>query len=58
VLAGARLTRDVPVDHLLTHDDVELNETSLIVRMRHLQEKTVGGSVPDLDELRSLVTSS
>jgi hypothetical protein len=37
---------------------VELDETSLIVRMRHLQEKTVGGSVPDLDELRSLVTSS
>jgi predicted homoserine dehydrogenase-like protein len=58
VLAGARLTRDVPVDHLLTHDDVELDESSLIVRMRHLQEKTVEGAVPSLDELRSLLAAS
>ncbi len=56
VLAGARLTRDVPVDHLLTHDDVELNDTSLIVQLRRLQEKTVDGSL-DLDQLRSLLAT-
>jgi len=56
VLAGARLKRDVPVDHLLTHDDVELDESSLIVALRRLQEKTVEGSLPTLEELRSLLT--
>jgi len=44
------------VDHLLTHDDVELNETSLIVQLRHLQEKTVEGSL-NLDQLRSLLAT-
>src|SRR4051794_13901198 len=56
VLAGARLKRDLPVDHLLTHDDVELDESSLIVALRRLQEQTVQGSLPTLDELRSLLT--
>ena len=55
VLAGARLTRDVPVDHLITHDDVELDESSLIVKLRRLQEQTVQGSA-DLDELKSLLS--
>ncbi len=55
VLAGARLTRDVPVDHLITADDVELDESSLIVQLRRLQEQTVQGSAPSLEHLRSLV---
>ena len=55
VLAGARLTRDVPVDHLITTDDVELDESTLIVRLRRLQEQTVAGATPDLDALRALV---
>jgi len=55
VLAGARLTRDVPVDHLITVDDVELDESSLIVRLRALQEQTVAGSEPDLEQLRAML---
>ena len=58
VLAGARLTRDVPVDHLLTHDDVELDESSLIVRLRRMQEETVEGSIPTLDDLKTLLASA
>jgi predicted homoserine dehydrogenase-like protein len=57
VLAGARLTRDVPVDHMLTYDDVELDESSLIVGLRRLQDQSVEGSLPTLDELTSLVAS-
>jgi predicted homoserine dehydrogenase-like protein len=57
VLAGARLTRDLPVDHMLTYDDVELDESSLIVGLRRLQDQSVEGSVPTLDELKSLVAS-
>ena len=55
VLAGATLTRDLPVDHIITRDDVELNESSLIVQLRALQERTVAGSVPDLGELKALL---
>ena len=58
VLAGARLTRDVPVDHMLTHDDVELDDSSLIVRLRRMQEQTVEGSLPTLEELKSLLDSA
>ena len=57
VLAGARLTRDVPVDHMLTYDDVELDESSLIVGLRRLQDQSVEGALPTLDELTSLVAS-
>ncbi len=57
VLAGATLRHDVPVDHLLTHDDVELDQTSLIVRLRQLQEQAGEGSTPDLVGLRSLLAS-
>ena len=54
VLAGATLTRDVPVDHLLTYDDVELPEDSTIVRMRRHQEALAdGAAVPTLSELRA-----
>ncbi len=57
VLAGARLTRDLPVDHMLTYDDVELDESSLIVGLRRLQDQSVEGSMPTLDELTALVAS-
>jgi predicted homoserine dehydrogenase-like protein len=33
VLSGAVLKRDVPTDHTLTYDDVELDERSVIVRI-------------------------
>ena len=57
VLAGARLKRDVPVDHILTYDDVELDETALIVRMRRIQESMAkdGIAAPSLTELSSLL---
>ena len=57
VLAGARVTRDLPVDHMLTYDDVELDESSLIVGLRRLQDQSVEGAMPTLDELTALVTS-
>jgi len=52
VLAGATVTRDVPVGHLLTYDDVELLEDSVIVRMRRIQESMDTQDAPDLAELR------
>ena len=57
VLAGARVTRDLPVDHMLTYDDVELDESSLIVGLRRLQDQSVEGAMPTLDELTALITS-
>ena len=39
VLGNAMLTRDVPVGDMLTYDDVELDESSAIVRMRRLQDQ-------------------
>ncbi len=57
VLAGATLKHDVPVDHTLTYDDVELDESSLIVRMRRIQESMAqeGSEVPHLSELSALI---
>jgi predicted homoserine dehydrogenase-like protein len=57
VLAGATLKHDVPVDHTLTYDDVELDESALIVRMRRIQEAMVdgGGGVPDLAQLSAMI---
>jgi predicted homoserine dehydrogenase-like protein len=57
VLAGATLKRDVPVDHTLTYDDVELDESSLIVRMRRIQDSMDqdGAAVPDLAGLVALI---
>lgn len=54
VLSGAVLTRDVPVDHVLTYGDVALEESSLIVRMRRIQEAmdTPGAEVPALGDLQ------
>lgn len=38
---GAVLKRDVPIDHPVTYDDVELNEDSTIFHLRRLQDQLV-----------------
>ncbi len=58
VLAGAQLKHDVPRDHMLTYDDVALDEGSLIVQLRRLQEASVEGSLPTLDELKALLNGA
>jgi predicted homoserine dehydrogenase-like protein len=56
VLAGARLVRDVPADHMLSYDDVELDEDSLIVKMRRYQEAMARAEdVPSLKELQAAI---
>jgi predicted homoserine dehydrogenase-like protein len=55
VLAGATLKHDVPVDHLLTYDDVDLDETSTIVRLRRMQDAMAETGMPSLDDLAALV---
>ena len=55
VLAGATLKHDVPVDHLLTYDDVELDESSTIVRLRRMQDAMTESGMPSLDDLAALV---
>jgi predicted homoserine dehydrogenase-like protein len=55
VLAGATLKHDVPVDHLLTYDDVELDESSTIVRLRRMQDAMAESGMPSLDDLAALV---
>ena len=57
VLAGARLKREVPVDHLLTYDDVELDESSLIVQLRQLQDRASSGPLPSLTDVASLLAA-
>jgi predicted homoserine dehydrogenase-like protein len=39
LLAGARLTRDVAVDHILTYDDVEIDTSTTIAQLRALQDR-------------------
>ncbi len=39
LLAGARLTRDVEVDHILTYDDVEIDSNTTIAQLRALQDR-------------------
>ncbi len=54
VLSGAVLKRDVPTDHTLTYDDVELVEDSVIVKMRRIQEAMSKDTTPpSLQELRA-----
>ena len=43
LLAGARLTRDVDVDHLLTYDDVEVDTGTTIAALRALQDRLLEG---------------
>ena len=44
LLAGARLTRDVDVDHLLTYDDVEVDTSTTIFALRGLQDRLLDGT--------------
>jgi predicted homoserine dehydrogenase-like protein len=39
LLAGARLTRDVEVDQLITYDDVEIDTSTTIAQLRALQDR-------------------
>jgi predicted homoserine dehydrogenase-like protein len=55
VLAGATLRHDVPVDHLLTYDDVELDEGSKIVQLRRMQDAMAEAGVPSLDDLAAVL---
>jgi predicted homoserine dehydrogenase-like protein len=43
LLAGARVTRDVDVDHLLTYDDVEIDTSTTISQLRALQDRLLEG---------------
>jgi predicted homoserine dehydrogenase-like protein len=43
LLAGARLTRDVPGDRILTHDDVEIDTGTTIAQLRALQDRLLDG---------------
>ena len=52
------LTRDVPVDQMLTYDDVELNEASTIVQMRRIQDAMAKDAPPpSLTDLRAKLAS-
>lgn len=55
VLAGARLKRDVAADQMLTYDDVDLDESSLIVQLRRLQDAAGTGALPSLSEVSALL---
>ncbi len=55
VLAGARLRRDLGVDEVVTYDDVELDESSTIVRLRALQDDMGTSGAPSLEELGALL---
>src|SRR5215218_1173898 len=43
LLAGARVIRDVDVDHVLTYDDVEIDTSTTIARLRALQDRLLEG---------------
>ena len=55
LLAGARLTRDVDVDHILTLDDVEIDSSTTISQLRVLQDELLAnptdGPVQGLDRI-------
>lgn len=55
VLAGARLTRDVPAGTLLTGEDVELEQSSTIVALRRLQDSLITGTAPSEASLRRVL---
>src|SRR5215210_9006007 len=46
LLAGARVTRNVDVDHLLTYDDVELDTSTTIYQLRALQDQLLATEPP------------
>lgn len=41
LIAGSKLVRDVPAGHVLTYDDVELDESRPLVAMRRLQDSLI-----------------
>ncbi|HLU60114.1 MAG TPA: SAF domain-containing protein [Pseudonocardia sp.] len=43
LLAGARLTRDVRQDEVITQDDVEIDTTTTIAQLRALQDRLLDG---------------
>jgi predicted homoserine dehydrogenase-like protein len=43
LLAGARVIRDVDVDHVLTYDDVEIDTSTTIAQLRALQDQLLDG---------------
>jgi predicted homoserine dehydrogenase-like protein len=43
LLAGARVIRDVDVDHVLTYDDVEIDASTTIAQLRALQDQLLEG---------------
>jgi predicted homoserine dehydrogenase-like protein len=43
LLAGARVIRDVDVDHVLTYDDVEIDTSTTIAQLRALQDRLLEG---------------
>jgi predicted homoserine dehydrogenase-like protein len=43
LLAGARVIRDVDVDHILTYDDVEIDTSTTISQLRALQDRLIEG---------------
>lgn len=55
VLAGAVVKRDLETDHLLTYDDVELDESATIVRLRRIQDAMAEAGLPALDELAAVL---
>lgn len=55
VLAGARLTRDVPAGTLLSTADVELDQSSTIVALRQLQDSLFASAAPSRASLRRLL---
>ena len=55
VLAGARVVRPVPAGRLLTTDDVEIDQTSVIASLRQLQDALLHAAVPADAALQRLV---
>lgn len=55
VIAGARLTRDVPAGELLTTDAVELDDASLIVRLRRLHDALLTGDEVGLPDIEAAI---
>ena len=51
---GRRLRATSRSDHLLTYDDVELDEDSVIVKLRRMQDAMAEHGVPSLDDLTAL----
>lgn len=58
LLAGARLRRAVPQGRLLSYDDVELDESSVIVTLRRLQDQLLGRNAAARADASSLLPAA